>query len=687
VRIIEHETTSNQNDASSPVPLCVTILSSDISSLLETSHEEHQDGIDSFMDDVEGHFGHLLQAMRIVFVTGTTVIVSTTDLVDAMQTDEMPPSCNDFAENSESAETLFNARLRQISLLINKIQRRIDSRIDDHFRQNRSKIQFDSKTVSKMDVTLSSIDTKLGFHRLLQSWSQEILSACPQSNHQSLQIQLPETIEFDACVVRLQASYKIFPYRLDSPRTQQLLSELEKLSRAELKIIQMTPIDSIDASLLLGIGIGLRAGPTDSAEEHTHNLMLLQSLFKTLASKDCALLIRATYPLDVEGSGTVITVAQDVQYFVLMPELLGSKTGKITTNGVLHRIACADYLVEQNAVHHSEQAFQTDVPQENPFEECVEASLEALVCSPFNPLSFLSFAGDFDQEVELPSAVSPLIENKKVTWKDDTIYKDKTVTHTTSSVKLCLAETFDKAINLGTNGKDLTETSNFWMDDSGVGLLLKEEGKQMGKQQDEEMKQDKETIWKDDSRTGLATNQAQEMSQTEEMKVDEQTEYRGELSSEKEDEFWEEDSGVGSFMKRAQQSKEENEAETKQPNDSDDEMMEEEVEDEFSEKESTIQDDSETYEHSSSKASTKLHQDSEIEDDIDDSSNDSKILSLDRKPKRKPTELVIRRSSPQKKEHEAEWKSASSTGSSSGSSSSSDTDNSDDDSRFGKFQY
>ncbi|KAL3931752.1 MAG: hypothetical protein SGARI_004130, partial [Bacillariaceae sp.] len=376
----------------------------------------HHEGIDKFIESVEPLFGDVLQAIQIVFVSGTAVVTSASD---SMQDDSMPnPSpVNENDGTNESMEMLFEERSKRISLLITQLQQRIDAKAEELFLQNRSQIQFDSKGVSRMDITLSSIDSKVGFHRLLQTWTRESLAARTQSSNQTLRLKLPETAEFDACVVTLQASYKILPFRLDSSITTFLLVELEKLSRASLEIVQLTPIDSIDASLLFGVAIELKAGMTDSTNEHAQNLMLLQSMYKTLASKDCALLIRATHPRESGAS-----FAQDAQYFVLLPELIGSTAGKPTANGVLHRISCGDYLMGQDTLNDTHRVMQTDEQMENPFEECVEASLEALDCSSFNPLSFRSFHTNVDKATE-PSVAeaSGTVERKKVTWGDECV--------------------------------------------------------------------------------------------------------------------------------------------------------------------------------------------------------------------------------------------------------------------------
>ena len=151
----------------------------------------------------------------------------------------------------------LNDSVGKQSNILKTIQRCIKRKVEVDLKMNRSRLDFDSKLAGKqspMKVSLFVVDMAVDFPSLCQKWSRESMHAvtasmCSQP-YSMISFQLPETIAFDACDVSFATYYKNMPFRVDSLKAKQLYADLILLSKAELQVLQLIPIPSIDASLI-----------------------------------------------------------------------------------------------------------------------------------------------------------------------------------------------------------------------------------------------------------------------------------------------------------------------------------------------------------------------------------------------------------------------------------------------------
>ena len=392
--------------------LSITILSSDTTSLLDTDETCHLKGVTNFWKRIEHYFHDgKIENIRIVFVTGTAVVAK-----------EDQNTLQQNMTSDTSMDKLSFQRAAVIATLLKSLERSLESKAEEIFKKNRSHIMYDAKFVSRMDISLTTTDRNVGFHRLLQQWSNDFLAtASTIISSPTLRFQLPETIGFDSCSINFRASYKVMPFPMNSPFVQRLYYDLEMLSRATFETLQLVPMSSICSTLLYGMAISLRVGLGNSMEQHHENLLLAESLFKMLGEKDCALLVVATCSID-ERNRNVTTEqglfhSASLQHFLLMPEFIETSSGKVSNKGVLYRIASADYLLESNSavdVIRASNHSSMDQMDTNPYEEFVEASLDSVTCAPLNPLCVKTH--DID-----PIDFSR--DQKRVTWNNDVVKK------------------------------------------------------------------------------------------------------------------------------------------------------------------------------------------------------------------------------------------------------------------------
>ena len=457
-------------------PLRVVIFTKDTSSLLDTNQAAHQRGIDAFWENVLGDFANgKVQSIQIVVVMGDTMVVRTTnerddisisngvgygggedeenqqdheqeqgqgqENVDKNSTDDNSDNTNTSSVDSNQSEM---DSVEKLSGIVKTIEYYIQTKIEEDFKANRSRIQFDTKseTCARMDISLTTVDNTVGFHSLCQKWSREMVAVIENNDRRlpTLCFQLPETSDFDACEISFLASYKCMPFPLNSSLAKNLYADLELLSRAKVEVLQLVPIASIDASLIYGVAIGLKAALEDNEDEHQEKILLVQSLLKNLVAKDCALLIRSKGPDDEGG----LFHSSGSQYFLFIPEFVLSKDGPASNNGVLHRMASIDHILDEandmDALTLSHRQEEEDIPVDNnPFSEYIEASLDCLDCSPLNPW--------FQYSLDITGASNP----KRVTWKEE---KE-------NSVSKCASE--EQIIN-----------RKGWTDESGIGSLVDE---------------------------------------------------------------------------------------------------------------------------------------------------------------------------------------------------------------------
>jgi hypothetical protein len=408
--------------------MSLTILSSDTTSLLDTNESSHLEGVATFWNRIEGFFlDAKVQSIRVVFVTGNTVVAQEgapkdyRKKVDAGNDDEV--STDRDKEHSmqdaiiDCTDNLSFQRAKTIATIITSLVRSLESKAEETFKIHRSHILFDAKHVSRMDVSVTTIDRTVGFHRILQQWSNDFLATSTMTHSPMFRFQLPETLGFDGCTIDFQASYKVLPFPVNSPFVQMLYHDLDMLSRATFEAVQLVPISSVCVTLLHGIAITLIVGLGNSMEQHHENSLLSESLFQTLGEKDCALLVVARSPADdndgieITGRGLFHSPSRSRQHFLLMPEFIDLNSEKLSNKGILYRIASADYILDGTSVVDVMLASNHITMNEmntNSYKEFVEASLDSVKYAPLNPLCIKTH--------DIIDSLEGIRNQKRVTW-------------------------------------------------------------------------------------------------------------------------------------------------------------------------------------------------------------------------------------------------------------------------------
>lgn len=405
-------------------PLHITILSSDTASLLDTTNATHKSGMDKFWKLVKRFFdSQQLQGIDLVIVQGKIVVANSEEEEDKKDEEEPvqegpgvdpttpadepdgeePPKAVLAAKDDDSVqdskangdkdkiELLSSQRSANIAVLLRSLEGHLRSKADEDFRINRSAIQFDRKLVAQVDISVSIMENnKVCFQRMLHQWALEALTirigSVGGSLTQTLRLQLPETSDYDAYSASCQIYYKHIPFRdPNSAYAHGLMVDLELLSRAKLEIKQLVPIESIDASLLFGVPIGLRAGLKGGKDEYHDNAEVIQALFKQLGEQDSALLILSTGPdpEDEPLSSVPHMFHSDFQHFVLLPEVQANQASAPSSTGVLYRLTNSEHI-DQETNEVGEVARSEHEP--NGFSGYIEASLDSLECASINPL-------------------------------------------------------------------------------------------------------------------------------------------------------------------------------------------------------------------------------------------------------------------------------------------------------------
>ena len=416
------------------------MFTSHASALLDTNIEGHKRGIDGFWDktkDLSFSSSPKLQSIEIVVVTGDTVVIQTSECnTDRKESNAKLPKGTDAAgDNTKTARTGCNNEISsaaddcdatnnnithpfntndnflwELTGIIKAMERYIETKTQADFTRNQSRIRFDSGFVeaggARMKITLSIIDSTTGFRALCQKWSRESMLLATALNggniSPKLSFRLPETTNFDACRLTFVAQYKTMPFRLDSFQARKLCMDLELLARADLEVIKLVPVPSIDASLLYGVAIGLKAAPEDNEDRYHEKTQLVHSLFQQLATRDSAILIRSRaakkkgFRDGITADDGLFHSSEESQCFLLMPEFVLSQDGPASLkSGVLHRMADVDHMLEEtnavdmnspsHALYGSGKDDHSSMRIENPYYEYIETSLECLDCSPLNP--------------------------------------------------------------------------------------------------------------------------------------------------------------------------------------------------------------------------------------------------------------------------------------------------------------
>ena len=337
-------------------PVEMTILSTDIAMLADTNPEGHVAGMRDFWNHAQKVAGGKISRVRLVIATTETLGFRS----DQGISKKIDGSSNETQEHGEcTQETKYpDARDECIQAIHDAIDDlEMDAATSD-----------ESQVSATVDFTLTMIKpTLLGYQELSRSLLRNSLYGHDANHH--LSFDLPETQDGTQCCVSFDASFQTFPYAVDSAQASLLRDELRALTTTPLKMVQMVPLTSVDASLFHGVPLKLRSGMTSGGFDEFHEMdTLVRVLFRLLQDREQAILLEAP---------------SLQQFFLLMAQEFPSSTQQSPQTGLLFRYANVNqYLAEATQARPNDR----DEEMTEEYSVYVEEALTTLHCDSFNPL-------------------------------------------------------------------------------------------------------------------------------------------------------------------------------------------------------------------------------------------------------------------------------------------------------------
>lgn len=362
-------------------PLDITILTNDVSLFCDPDDQSHTAGVDRFWKKVAPFFqDSKVGKIQIVMAkTGTVASMTNPSQKESKESQQDTANDDDIMDVSTEDAALIRNHESAVSKCIRAIITRLQMRSQADFKKNRSHIDAGETPV---DISFSVIDNgAVGYQALSRQWVRDALLG--QSLRGSLELELPETVDGTQCSVSLDVSYQVFPFAAYSNESKRLLVDLQLLSESKMEIIQLLPLDSIDASLLFGIPMLVRAELAQDFDHFEVMQVLTRSLFSFLAERECAMLLRRTGEMTTSGVESGIFHSTE-QTFVLMAKELPKTVTGAPNSGLLYRYAHADQVLAEAIAPMSEVLLDVDTQQQ--YSNYVENALDCLESSPVNPL-------------------------------------------------------------------------------------------------------------------------------------------------------------------------------------------------------------------------------------------------------------------------------------------------------------
>ena len=269
----------------------------------------------------------------------------------------------------------------------------------DYKRRNTS--EDGSNCCVPVDVSLEVIVCHpVSFHSLLRRWIRCVVSP-PSEGGQRLRFDLPETLDGTQCSISLDLSPTVLPYRLDSYAAAGLAADVRWLTFRPVEVVRIIPVPSVDASLIFGIPMSVRAAVESDLVQYKEMRLLVRQLWRYLGSSDLALLLRCCTAPQLSGGGGrcmggYFDYHAEGQYCILMTEetleneegsslsnLIPKKgrRGHAPGNGILYRYAMSDQLLRDCDEGGEEEADGSDpdiAETGRQYFEYIEQSLECL---------------------------------------------------------------------------------------------------------------------------------------------------------------------------------------------------------------------------------------------------------------------------------------------------------------------
>ena len=141
-----------------------------------------------------------------------------------------------------------------------------------------------------MDVSFEVKDFHpVHFQSIVSDWVRGTVSTASQTGR--ITFDLPETLGTQ-CSVTLDLAYSILPYPVNCSATKGLVEDLKFLRKSYFEVMQLTPLDSLDLSLMYGVSIAAKAGLEGDIEQYREMQKLVGALWEFLRSEDVALVLQ-----------------------------------------------------------------------------------------------------------------------------------------------------------------------------------------------------------------------------------------------------------------------------------------------------------------------------------------------------------------------------------------------------------
>jgi len=360
-------------------PLGVTLLTTDLALFCQPDPEAHKRGATSLLDHMSAYFrSGLLSEIKIV-------VASTWKL--GLKKDETVAEINDQDEHEDRDAdvvmqdvSLATAQITHQSTVkecIYEVQALIEAHLETNWEEEleRSEIGICSQPVC---VSLSLIEhSTVGYKNLSRQWIRTILDNQHIGDHR-LQLQLPELEDGTQCSVALEVEYHTLPFPVRSSETQRLMTDLSVLTKSKVQISRIIPFSSLDASLLYGVPMRVKAALEGNVFQSQEMAVLVRSLFQYLVDRQVVLLLTTEKgKVDYRQSQPLFPLSA----FVLMAQH-SSETSSHT--GLLFRFALHDQLLAEAS--ETSGAPTLDEVDQFQYDDYIERAMESFEPAPFNPL-------------------------------------------------------------------------------------------------------------------------------------------------------------------------------------------------------------------------------------------------------------------------------------------------------------
>lgn len=371
--------------------MSISIVTTDIALFCDTSVESHVQALDSFVATVSPY--HLESVQIIVAMTASIGLLDGSSMTDSQHKGEDEAHSNALQKHEDATNHCIDA---------------IQARLDELECAVGVGTEFGTPSFSISIIECSPI----GFRTFSRQWIREALLNCTTGR---LCFDLPETFEGTQCSVSLEISYQTFPFSIDSTQATMLLNDLRGMNK--LDVLQLVPLSSIDAGLLFGIPMTVRAGLESDYEQFQETNALARSLFKLLQEREYALLLQAPDVSTTEGMFSSCN-SSAVQLYILMAQEPPKSLGDSPCSGLLFRFAHADNLLGEAKGSCGLGLLDRNEALEAQYTDYIDAALTTLECSPFNPLrSSLAVEGEMIEQVsnvDSPATTSVPIDHCQV---------------------------------------------------------------------------------------------------------------------------------------------------------------------------------------------------------------------------------------------------------------------------------